>query len=265
MVLAPRELTVAQIRELLKGGEAEENFVRLCQTDSRQGVRALALAYLRRLEEELKERTRLDRLFVYEQEVWQQGYTHIAGIDEVGRGPLAGPVVAAAVVLPGKLLLPGLNDSKLVPELKRNELAREIRQQAVVWSIGVASVEEIDQLNILGATRLAMVRAVEGLGTTPDYLLIDAVKLTNLTIPQQGIIDGDALSASIAAASILAKVYRDNLMQNLHQEYPQYNFASNKGYLTAEHAQALQLYGPCSQHRTSFAPVKTVRTGKTTV
>jgi ribonuclease HII len=265
MMPVPSELTVSRISRLLKEGSAEEDFIQLCQADPRQGVRSLALAYARQNERDVKEQARLEKLFEHEQEVWKRGFNCIAGIDEVGRGPLAGPVVAGAVVLPGKLILPGLKDSKLVPERKRNELAREIRQKAVAWGIGIASVEEIDRLNILGATKLAMVRAVESLGIKPEYLLIDALKLASLDIPQSAIINGDALSASIAAASILAKVYRDNLMEQLHQDYPHYNFASNKGYLTAEHARSLDLYGPCSLHRTSFAPVRTVWTGKTTV
>ncbi|HWJ04066.1 MAG TPA: ribonuclease HII [Verrucomicrobiae bacterium] len=264
-MVIPEKLTVNKIKVLLQEGNPDQDFLALCHCDDRQAVRNLALAYLKRLERHAQEDARLEKLFVFEEELWSQGYTNIAGIDEAGRGPLAGPVVAAAVILPGKLKISGLNDSKVVPERKRQELARQIRQQAVAWSIGVATVEEIDTLNILGATKTAMTRAVEGLGRQPDHLLIDAVKLTNLTLPQKPVIDGDALSASIAAASILAKVYRDSVMDELHKSYPYYNFGSNKGYLTAEHALALKEYGPCPWHRTSFAPVRTVGTGKSTV
>ncbi len=260
----PAKLTVSQIREVLKEGQPEGKFIELCKVDERQSVRSLVLSYVRQLERQGAEDSRLEKLYCFEEELWAQGHTNIAGIDEVGRGPLAGPVVAAAIILPGKLKISGLNDSKLVPGTKREELARQIRKSAIAWSIGVATVEEIDTLNILGAAKLAMARAVESMGVRPDCLLIDAVKLTQLNIPQKSVIDGDALSGSIAAASILAKVYRDNLMNKLHMEYPYYNFASNKGYLTAEHSRALELYGPCSAHRNSFAPIRTVKTAKTT-
>ncbi len=263
--MLPESLTVAQVRDFLAGGNADEGFVELCKGDQRQGVRSLIAVYLRQSDRRAAEDARLEKLFCFEEELWQQGYTNLAGIDEAGRGPLAGPVVAGAVILPGKLKLPGLNDSKLVPEARRTELAREIRQKSFAWSIGVASVKEIDELNILVATKLAMARAVEGLGVKPGYLLVDAVKLSNVNIPYKAVINGDALSASIAAASILAKVYRDNLMNRLHLDYPYYNFAANKGYPTAEHARALGLYGPCAAHRTSFAPVRTAGAEKPTV
>lgn len=264
-VVVPTELTVNQIRQVLNGGNVVNEFLESCQNDPRQGVRDLVSSYLRVLKKREVEESRLEKLYNFEVELWNQGYTKLAGIDEAGRGPLAGPVVAGAVIFPGISKIPGLNDSKQVPEAKRVELAREIRNQALAWSIGIASVREIDELNILGATKLAMSRAVDGLGINPGYLLIDAVRLNQSDIPCKPIIGGDALSASIAAASILAKVYRDNLMERLHRDYPYYNFASNKGYLTAEHAQALELYGPCPAHRTSFAPVRTVKTTKSTV
>ena len=263
--MVPEKLTVLQIKEVLIGGKPSEGFLSLCSADERVAVRNLSLSYYRKLEKQIRENARLEKLFCYEEDLWRQGYTNVVGIDEVGRGPLAGPVVAAAVILPGKLKLAGLNDSKVVPEVKRAELARQIRKGALAWSIGVAGVGEIESLNILGATKLAMTRAVEGLGVKPCYLLIDAVKLANLPIPQQGIVNGDALSASIAAASILAKVYRDGLMEDLHNHYPYYNFASNKGYLTTEHAQALKMYGPCPDHRVSFAQIRTLWAGKSTV
>ncbi|HEX3015168.1 MAG TPA: ribonuclease HII, partial [Desulfobacteria bacterium] len=145
-----------------------------------------------------------------------------------------------------------------VTEARRNDLARQIRHQAEAWSIGTSSVEEIDEFNILGATKLAMVRAVQALGLTADYLLIDGNQGIKMKVRQQTVVDGDCLSASIAAASILAKVYRDELMNRLHKDYPCYNFAANKGYLTKEHASALKRFGACPIHRKSFAPIKAV-------
>lgn len=184
------------------------------------------------------------------------GYRHIAGIDEAGRGPLAGPVVAAAVVLPRRCSLPGLNDSKQVGETERLRLFAEIVRRAIGVGIGAATEVEIDRLNILQATRLAMRRALQALPLRPDFLLLDAVTLSGLPIPQRSIIKGDGLSCSIAAASIVAKVTRDRLMVEYHRWYPQYNFAEHKGYGTPEHLRLLQAHGPCPIHRCSFAPVQ---------
>ena len=173
-----------------------------------------------------------------------RGYRHIAGLDEAGRGPLAGPVVAAAVLLPRRCRLPGLNDSKQVGESDRVRLFAEIVRRATGVGIGAATEAEIDRLNILQATRLAMRRALQALPLQPDFLLLDAVTLSGLSVPQRSIIKGDGLSCSIAAASIIAKVTRDRLMVEYHRWYPQYNFAEHKGH------------GPCAIHRRSFAPVQ---------
>ena len=185
-----------------------------------------------------------------------RGYRRIAGIDEVGRGPLAGPVVAAAVILPVRSRLVGVNDSKQLSERERERFYVAICEQAVGMGIGWADVAEIDQLNILEATRLAMRRALEQLVPPPDYVLIDAVSLPGVSIPIRPIIKGDALSISIAAASIVAKVTRDRLMVSYHDTFPEYGFLSHKGYGTAEHLERLAYHGPCSIHRRSFAPVK---------
>ncbi len=185
-----------------------------------------------------------------------RGYRRIAGIDEVGRGPLAGPVVAAAVILPVRSRLVGVNDSKQLSERERERFYVAICEQAVGMGIGWADVAEIDQLNILEATRLAMRRALEQLVPPPDYVLIDAVSLPGVSIPIRPIIKGDALSISIAAASIVAKVTRDRLMASYHDTFPEYGFLSHKGYGTAEHLERLAYHGPCSIHRRSFAPVK---------
>ncbi|MBH0176290.1 MAG: ribonuclease HII [Nitrospira sp.] len=182
----------------------------------------------------------------------------MAGLDEAGRGPLAGPVVAAAVILPVHVRLVGVDDSKQLSEAERERLYPAILEKAVGVGIGVADPGEIDTLNILEATRLAMRRAIENLVPLPDYLLTDAVILPDIRIPLRPIIKGDALSLSIAAASIIAKVTRDRLMAAYHERFPQYNFLSHKGYGTAEHLQRLAQFGPCSIHRRTFAPVREV-------
>jgi ribonuclease HII len=186
------------------------------------------------------------------------GYRRIAGIDEAGRGPLAGPVVAAAVVLPTRCRLPGVDDSKQLSEGERDRLYAAILEQAVGMGIGSADVGEIDRLNILEATRLAMRRAIEQLAPSPDYLLIDAVTLPGIRISVRPIIKGDSLSLSIAAASIIAKVTRDRLMAKYHDLFPEYDFLSHKGYCTTGHLQRLARHGPCSIHRRTFMPVQEV-------
>jgi ribonuclease HII len=195
-----------------------------------------------------------DTLF-FERSARTSGFRVIAGLDEAGRGPLAGPVVAAAVVLPEGFVLTGLTDSKQVPEPERDRLFDEIRQQAVCYGIGIADERTIDEANILQATIIAMERALAALAPQPDYLLLDAVTLPRVRLPQKPLIKGDCRSDSIAAASILAKVTRDRLMIELHERFPQYNFQKHKGYGTREHMELLRQYGPCSAHRRSFAPV----------
>jgi ribonuclease HII len=192
----------------------------------------------------------------FEQEARRCGFRRIAGIDEAGRGPLAGPVVAAAVILPIHVRLTGVDDSKQLSEVERERLYPSILEKAVGVGIGLADAGEIDALNILEATRLAMRRAIDNLAPPPDYLLIDAVTLPAVRIPLRPIIKGDALSLSIAAASIIAKVTRDHLMAAYHETFPQYNFLSHKGYGTAEHLRMLSRFGPCSIHRRTFAPVR---------
>ena len=180
----------------------------------------------------------------------------IAGVDEAGRGPLAGPVVAAAVILNGKNPIPGLQDSKSLTATQRERLSCMIQACASSYCIAQATVAEIDQLNILQATLLAMRRAVEGLHIKPTQVLVDGNRLPNLSIPAQAIVKGDATIAAISAASILAKVHRDQLCHELHAQYPDYGFAIHKGYPTATHIHALHKHGPCPAHRQSFAPVK---------
>jgi len=194
----------------------------------------------------------------FELEARRCGYRRIAGLDEAGRGPLAGPVVAAAVILPSRCRLAGIDDSKQLTEPERNHLFILITQRAVAIGVGSASHEEIDRVNILEATRLAMYRAVAALAPVPDCLLIDAVSLPKAKLTVRSIIKGDALSVSIAAASIIAKVTRDRLMAEYHAVYPQYNFLSHKGYGTEEHRKRLVEHGPSAIHRRTFAPVAQV-------
>jgi ribonuclease HII len=184
------------------------------------------------------------------------GFRRIAGLDEAGRGPLAGPVVAAVVILPRRWSPALLDDSKLLSENQRYTLFTAITTHAQAWSIGTASEQEIDELNILGATRLAGYRAINDLGSPPDYLLLDALHLPTVFIPQRPVIKGDQLSVSIAAASILAKVTRDRIMKTYHERFPDYQFHIHKGYPTPEHLKRLRQFGPCPGHRRSFRPVQ---------
>ncbi len=202
-------------------------------------------------------KTRPRSLLRFERQLWRQGVQLIAGVDEAGIGPLAGPVVAAAVILPRGYRLRGLNDSKKIgSEKKREDLAACIRRDAIAWALGRAEVREIDLYNIYHAGLLAMRRAVDALPFPPDHLLVDARRIPACAIPQQGIIHGDALSASIAAASIIAKTNRDAQMRELDSLYPGYGFASHKGYPTAEHLRILKQRGVLPVHRRTFAPVR---------
>ena len=196
------------------------------------------------------ERIRLEGMREFENKYSDLAY--IAGLDEAGRGPLAGPVVAAAVILPKDIFLPFLNDSKKVTEKRRDVLFDEIKQNAIAYGIGIASNTLIDEINILQATYEAMREAINALSTRPDILLVDAIHIPGIDIRQVGIVKGDAKSVNIAAASILAKVTRDRLMAEYDKIYPEYGFASNKGYGTAAHIAALKEYGPCEIHRKSF-------------
>ena len=191
----------------------------------------------------------------FEQSARARGFRRIAGLDEAGRGPLAGPVVAAIVILPRRWSPDLLDDSKLLSEQQRQTLYEAITTRAFAWAIGTASEQEIDSLNILGATRLACCRALEQLSISPDYLLLDALHLPTVSVPQRPVIKGDQLSLSIAAASVLAKVSRDRMMYAYHERFPQYQFHLHKGYPTPDHIRRLHQFGPCPGHRRSFWPV----------
>lgn len=227
--------------------------------DPRHGAQQLAKRIRGRYRSNRSEGQRLHFLLRFEIELWSEGYGFVAGVDEAGMAPLAGPVVAGAVILPQNYKLRGLNDSKKIldPE-KRDELAQQIKQDAICWAAGFAEVEEIDRINIYHAGLLAMQRALQGLSAQPDFVLVDARKIPNCLVPQRGIIRGDALSASIAAASIIAKTTRDAHMRELDSMYTGYGLASHKGYPTPEHCRALKALGALPIHRRSFARVREV-------
>ncbi|MCI6349405.1 MAG: ribonuclease HII [Tenericutes bacterium] len=193
----------------------------------------------------------------YENELYEKGITLIAGVDEVGRGPLIGPVVAAAVILPKGFYHPGIKDSKKLSEKKREELYKVITENALSIGVGTVSEEVIDEINIYEATKTAMKEAINSLTIPPEHVLIDAMKL-DLKMPSTSIIKGDALSESIAAASIIAKVTRDHLLMKMDEEYPMYDLKNNKGYGTKKHLEALEKYGACKYHRKSYSPVTKV-------
>ena len=247
--------TIAQIKEKLQSENINQQYLNLLKNDDRIGVRKLVKQYEKQQEQLKIEREKFEKMTEIEYRLYEKNYKLIAGIDEVGRGPLAGPVVAAAVILPRDFELIGLNDSKQLNEDKRNKFYEIIREQALDIGIGISGNDEIDEINIFEATKLAMKRAVLDLNQAPSYLLIDAVQLNDLPIEQQSIIKGDSKSISIAAASIVAKVTRDSMMKKLHEQYPMFHFISNMGYGTKEHLEALKQFGPSPVHRKSFKPV----------
>ena len=227
------------------------------EADSRSGVQKAILQRKKAIQAEEAEDERLESMLRYEKEIYAQGFQVIAGIDEVGRGPLAGPVVAAAVILPKGCKIKHLNDSKKIPKSKHEAIYHEVLEQAVAVGIGIKDAQVIDQVNIYEATKLAMLEALCKLEPQPQQLLIDAMKL-DTPIPQQSIIKGDANSLSIAAASIVAKVTRDRLMSDFDQTYPGYGFAKNAGYGTSEHLEGLNSLGITPIHRRSFEPIKSM-------
>lgn len=247
--------TIAQIKEKLQSENINQQYLNRLKNDDRIGVRKLVKQYEKQQEQLKIEREKFEKMTEIEYRLYEKNYKLIAGIDEVGRGPLAGPVVAAAVILPRDFELIGLNDSKQLNEDKRNKFYEIICEQALDIGIGISGNDEIDEINIFEATKLAMKRAVLDLNQAPSYLLIDAVQLNDLPIEQQSIIKGDSKSISIAAASIVAKVTRDSMMKKLHEQYPMYHFNSNMGYGTKEHLEALKQFGPSPVHRKSFKPV----------
>lgn len=256
----PRDLphlTIADLTAVLRGAATvDPRLLRALARDPRKGVRALAAQVRSRETEARRETFRLDGLFAVEREQRAVGFTSIAGVDEAGVAPLAGPVVAAAVILPPDAHLPYLNDSKCLSQAQREALYDQIMRTGVATHVGAATVEEIDRINILQATRLAHRRAVLGLSVRPHLILIDGRYPADVAVPQLVIVDGDATCASIAAASVVAKVTRDRIMADLARQYPDYGFAQHKGYPTRAHLEAIRRCGISPAHRQSFFPVR---------
>ena len=250
--------TIKEIQEILSEiTDIESPVFEQFRDDSRAGVHKLIVKRKKQIQAELDEYRRLEQMLRYEKELYATGCQYIAGIDEVGRGPLAGPVVAAAVILPKNCKIKGLNDSKKVPKKKHEEIYQEVLKQAITVGIGIKDNQVIDEVNIYEATKLAMIEAVRNLKITPQHLLIDAMKL-DLQIPQTSIIKGDANSLSIAAASIVAKVTRDRMMTDYDLTYPGYDFAHNVGYGTQHHLEGLKRRGITPIHRKTFEPIKSM-------
>ena len=250
--------TIKEIKEQLAGiQQLNDPLFSELEKDDRSGVIQAIAKRKREIQKRLDEDERLEGMLAYEKELYTQGIQLIAGVDEVGRGPLAGPVVAAAVILPKACKIPGLNDSKKIPKSKHKEIYEAVLQNAIAIGVGVKDNHVIDQVNIYEATKLAMMEAIGQLEPQPQHLLIDAMKL-DLPISQTSIIKGDANSLSIAAASIVAKVTRDQMMEEFDKEYPGYDFAQNAGYGTAKHLAGLDKLGVTPIHRRSFEPVKSM-------
>ena len=250
--------TIKEIKEQLANIQRlDDPLLAELEQDSRSGVIQAIAKRKKEIQKRLDEDERLEGMLAYEKELYTQGIQLIAGVDEVGRGPLAGPVVAAAVILPKACKIPGLNDSKKIPKSKHKEIYEAVLQNAIAIGIGIKDNHVIDQVNIYEATKLAMMEAIGQLEPQPQHLLIDAMKL-DLPIPQTSIIKGDANSLSIAAASIVAKVTRDQMMEEFDCEYPGYDFTQNAGYGTANHLAGLDKLGVTPIHRRSFEPVKSM-------
>ena len=250
--------TIKEIKEQLADiQQLDDSLLAELEQDDRSGVIQAIAKRKREIQKCLDEDERLEGMLAYEKECYAHGTELIAGVDEVGRGPLAGPVVAAAVILPKGSKIPGLNDSKKIPKSKHKEIYEAVLQEAIAIGIGVKDNQVIDQVNIYEATKLAMMEAIGQLNPQPQHLLIDAMKL-DLPISQTSIIKGDANSLSIAAASIVAKVTRDQMMEEFDRKYPGYDFAQNAGYGTAKHLAGLQELGVTPIHRRSFEPVKSM-------
>ncbi|MGO2952298.1 MAG: ribonuclease HII [Lactobacillus sp.] len=246
-------MTIQEVKQLLAQTTIAPEVLQTLTTDSRLGVQKLLQSYQKRQAKLAAKQAAFNKRFEFEQAFWKKGQL-VAGVDEVGRGPLAGPVVAAAVVIDRDFDLWDVNDSKQLSAKRRLELYPQILQAAVAVGIGMKDAAVIDQINIYQADRQAMHQAVLALNIRPDSLLVDAMDVP-VELPQVKLIKGDARSNSIAAASIVAKVFRDTLMDDYAKRYPQYHFTHNAGYGTKEHLQALEKYGPCPIHRRTFAPV----------
>ncbi|UOF89338.1 ribonuclease HII [Fodinisporobacter ferrooxydans] len=253
------QIPIAKIRQQLTtmhaGKTWDRSFIEQLEVDSRESVRKLAATFKKRMDKQEQEYARISGMIQFDQSYRESHGSHVAGIDEAGRGCLAGPVVAAAVILPVGIYIDGLNDSKQMSPLLRESVYDEILAHAVSYGIGIVSADDIDAYNILQATYEAMRQAIGQLSVVPDVLLNDAVQIPEVSIQQISILQGDAKSFSIAAASVLAKVTRDRLMREYSIQYPEYGFSKHVGYGTSEHIAALRTYGPCPIHRLTFAKV----------
>jgi len=248
-----KQLSLKEIQDKYGAGASVSTAIlRKLQRDPRAGARRLYKVLSKRYDDQKKERSRLDAMLHFERLLWKAGIQHIAGVDEVGMGPLAGPVVAAAVVFPPGTEIDDIDDSKALDEETRNRLDQEIRERASAYAIGVVEVDEIDRINIYHAGIRAMQLAISNLLIPPQHILVDSRTVPGFTQPQNSFDKGDGINFSIASASIVAKVYRDRLMVELDSKYPGYGFASHKGYATPDHQRAIRDLGPCPIHRRSF-------------
>jgi len=249
--------TISEIKKLFEQEEITEEIIQDLKNDERKGVQAILKRYKKQKQKDEQLKEQFMKMTSYEKHFRNDGFNLIAGVDEAGRGPLAGPVVAAAVILPSDFKLYGLTDSKQLNDNQRENFYKTITREAIAYYVSVINNKKIDEINIFEATKLAMTDALNKLEPQPDYALVDAVQLNGLHYPTAPIIKGDQRSITIAAASVLAKVTRDNLMKKIHKEFPHYDFQSNMGYGTKHHIEQIQMHGISPYHRQSFAPVKT--------
>lgn len=250
-------MKINEVKELLQGSPTIEQLQEL-EFDERSGVKKLLQAYYNRLKKNAEEKERFKKMLIFEKRFYSEGAKYVAGVDEAGRGPLAGPLVIAAVILPQEVFISGLNDSKQISHNKREQLFNEILAKAVAIEVNIVSISNIDELNIYSATQQGMKEVIEALSIKPDVALIDAMPVQSEAIRTVSIVHGDALSASIAAASIIAKVTRDRIMERIDAFYPDYGFAGNKGYGSGTHMQTIFSKGATCWHRRSFEPVKSM-------
>jgi ribonuclease HII len=248
------EMSAAEVKKYIEtlSLNDQSHLIEELKADKRKSVNLLGVRIEKRIEKHENELARIAQMHTFENEARGKGFVLIAGLDEAGRGPLMGPVVASAVVLPENCVIEGLDDSKKLSEQKREALYEIIQEKAIAIGVGMADPAEIDEINILNATKRSMKRAIEDLGESPDYLLIDAVELADIDTEQLALIKGDARSLSIAAASVIAKVTRDRIVAEMDQTYPGYGFAQHKGYGTKAHYEAIENYGITPVHRRSF-------------
>lgn len=263
MAVDPSKLSLAELQDrfLQRGEPVTSHCLHKLRRDPRRGARRLYAALEKRRRQERERQLRQEALLNFECLLWRSGIERLAGVDEAGVGPLAGPVVAAAVVFEPGVEIDGIDDSKRLEPAVREELAAAIREQAAGVGVGVAEVDEIDEINVYQAALLAMRRAVEALPDRPQHLLVDARTIPDLDIPQSPFDKGDGINFSIAAASIIAKTHRDRLMDALDERYPEYGFSRHKGYATPEHQEAVRRHGPCEIHRCSYTFIQELTGG----